>query len=79
MKPAEVDDARDTRLASRLRHVRRGIPLTAFEIAFGSHAVHEVINNIDPAQRSDGYNPRNLPNAISEGMRFRLDPAVDVK
>ena len=31
-----------------------------------------------PAQRSDGYNPRNVRNAIPEGMRFRLDPSVDV-
>lgn len=31
-----------------------------------------------PARRSDGYNPQNLPNRIAEGMRFRLDPAVDI-
>jgi hypothetical protein len=31
-----------------------------------------------PANRSDGYNPRNLPNRIPEGLRFRLDPDVDV-
>jgi hypothetical protein len=31
-----------------------------------------------PAHRSDGYNPKNLPNKIPEGLRFRLDPKVDV-
>lgn len=31
-----------------------------------------------PAGRSDGYNPQKLPNRIPEGIRFRLDPAVDV-
>ena len=32
-----------------------------------------------PANRSDGYNPKNAPNRIPEGLRFRLDPAVDVQ
>jgi hypothetical protein len=31
-----------------------------------------------PANRSDGYNPQNAPNRIPEGLRFRLDPSVDV-
>ena len=31
-----------------------------------------------PANRSDGYNPKHAPNRIPEGLRFRLDPAVDV-
>lgn len=31
-----------------------------------------------PAQRSDGYNPSNAPNRIPEGLRFRLDPSLDV-
>ena len=31
-----------------------------------------------PANRSDGYNPSKLPNRIPEGLRFRLDPTVDV-
>lgn len=31
-----------------------------------------------PAHRSDGKNPNNLPNRIPEGLRFRLDPKVDV-
>lgn len=32
-----------------------------------------------PATRSDGYNPKGEPNRIPEGLRFRLDPAVDVE
>ncbi len=32
-----------------------------------------------PATRSDGYNPKNEPNRIPEGLRFRLDPAVNVE
>ena len=32
-----------------------------------------------PANRSDGYNPQNAPNRIPEGLRFRLDPTVDVQ
>jgi hypothetical protein len=31
-----------------------------------------------PANRSDGYNPQNATNRIPEGLRFRLDPAVNV-
>jgi len=31
-----------------------------------------------PANRSDGYNPQNAANRIPEGLRFRLDPAVNV-
>ncbi len=31
-----------------------------------------------PAHRSDGYNPQNLPNRIPEGLRFRLDPSINV-
>ena len=31
-----------------------------------------------PANRSDGLNPNNAPNRIPEGLRFRLDPTVDV-
>lgn len=32
-----------------------------------------------PASRSDGYNPGKAPNRIPEGLRFRLDPTVDVE
>ena len=31
-----------------------------------------------PANRSDGYNPSRLSNRIPEGLRFRLDPRIDV-
>ncbi|MDI1298245.1 DUF4124 domain-containing protein [Methylotenera sp.] len=31
-----------------------------------------------PAHRSDGLNPNNAANRIPEGMRFRLDPTVNV-
>lgn len=31
-----------------------------------------------PAHRSDGFNPQNAPNRIPEGIRFRLDPSVNV-
>ena len=31
-----------------------------------------------PANRSDGYDPEHLPDRIPEGLRFRLDPNVDV-
>ncbi len=32
-----------------------------------------------PATRSDGWNPDKSPNRIPEGLRFRLDPKVDVE
>ncbi|HEX4635425.1 MAG TPA: hypothetical protein VH189_04535, partial [Rhizomicrobium sp.] len=31
-----------------------------------------------PANRSDGWNPQSAPNRIPEGLRFRLDPTVNV-
>lgn len=31
-----------------------------------------------PAKRSDGANPQKEPNRIPEGLRFRLDPSVNV-
>jgi hypothetical protein len=31
-----------------------------------------------PANRSDGYNPKHMPNRIPEGLRFRLDPRVNI-
>lgn len=31
-----------------------------------------------PANRSDGLNPHKAPNRIPEGLRFRLDPSIDV-
>ncbi len=32
-----------------------------------------------PANRSDGYNPQHTAHRIPEGLRFRLDPKVDVQ
>lgn len=32
-----------------------------------------------PANRSDGYNPKGAPDRIPEGLRFRLDPTLDVE
>lgn len=32
-----------------------------------------------PATRSDGFNPKKEPNRIPEGLRFRLDPTVNVE
>jgi hypothetical protein len=31
-----------------------------------------------PANRSDGFNPLGAPNRIPEGLRFRLDPTIQV-
>lgn len=31
-----------------------------------------------PAKRSDGFNPKGEPNRIPQGLRFRLDPKVNV-
>ncbi|WP_147455933.1 DUF4124 domain-containing protein [Nocardioides mangrovicus] len=31
-----------------------------------------------PAQRSDGWDPSNNPDAVPEGIRFRLDPRVNI-
>lgn len=32
-----------------------------------------------PARRSDGFNPGRLPHRIPEGLRFRLDPTINVE
>lgn len=32
-----------------------------------------------PAKRSDGFNPNRYPNRIPQGLRFRLDPKVNVE
>ena len=31
-----------------------------------------------PAHRSDGWNPKHVPNRIPEGLRFRLDPSINI-
>jgi hypothetical protein len=69
-----------------------GLPFSAGQITvqeLKNGAIHHVIGIalVDaenssvfswPANRSDGYNPQNAPNRIPEGLRFRLDPAVNV-
>jgi len=61
--------------------------ITAAELASGQidHVMGIAIVNADawnvyswPANRSDGYNPNNLPDQIPEGIRLRLDPSVNV-
>ncbi len=61
--------------------------ITAAELASGNidHVMGIAIVNADswnvfswPANRSDGYNPNNAPGQIPEGIRFRLDPAINV-
>ena len=47
--------------------LRIGLPKIAFRTAWSY-----------PAQRSDGKEPTEAPNAIMAGQRFRLDPSVDV-
>ncbi|PPC94346.1 MAG: DUF4124 domain-containing protein [Methylotenera sp.] len=64
-----------------------GGQITAAELSAGviNHAIGIALVDAEkrsifsyPAQRSDGYNPYNLKNRIPEGLRFRLDPAVNV-
>lgn len=64
-----------------------GGQVTAEELLRGEikHAIGIALVDTDhydvvswPATRSDGYNPSRLTNRIPEGLRFRLDPSVDV-
>lgn len=64
-----------------------GGQITAEELSAGviKHAIGIALVDTDaswvvsyPANRSDGYNPKNVPNRIAEGQRFRLDPTIDV-
>ena len=57
--------------------LRRGAIEHVMGIALVDLEKHSVVSW--PATRSDGYNPNNAPNRIPEGLRFRLDPAVDVE
>ena len=69
-----------------------GLPFAAGQVTvqeLKSGAIHHVIGIalVDaekssifswPANRSDGWNPQNVANRIPEGLRFRLDPTVNV-
>lgn len=64
-----------------------GGQITAEELARGEikHAIGIALVDVErfyifswPAHRSDGYNPNKVPNRIPEGLRFRLDPTIDV-
>ena len=64
-----------------------GGQITAEELSRGeiNHAIGIALVEAEdksifswPANRSDGLNPNNAPNRIPEGLRFRLDPSVDV-
>ncbi len=64
-----------------------GGQVTAEELARGEihHAIGISLVEVEaagivswPATRSDGVNPTLLPNRIPEGLRFRLDPSINV-
>lgn len=64
-----------------------GGQITAEELSRGEirHAIGIALVEVEkftiyswPANRSDGYNPYNKPNRIPEGLRFRLNPSVNV-
>lgn len=64
-----------------------GGQITAEELQRGEikHAIGFSLVEVDawnvlswPAKRGDGYNPTNAPNRIPEGLRFRLDPSINV-
>lgn len=57
--------------------LRRGVIDHAMGIALVDAEKYSVVSW--PATRSDGYNPKDEPNRIPEGLRFRLDPSVDVE
>ena len=56
--------------------LQRGEIRHAMGIALVEAAEWKIISW--PATRSDGWNPQHRPDCIPEGLRFRLDPAVDV-
>ena len=65
-----------------------GGQISADELARGEidHALGIALVDLDnwnvvswPANRSDGYNPKHEAHRIPEGLRFRLDPSVDVE
>ncbi len=64
-----------------------GGQITAEELARGEirHAIGISLVDAEhfstfswPAKRSDGYNPSKVANRIPEGLRLRLDPAINV-
>ncbi len=64
-----------------------GGQITAEELARGEikHAIGIALVDAEadgirswPALRSDGLNPAGAPNRIPEGLRFRLDPSINV-
>lgn len=64
-----------------------GGQITAEELQRGEirHAIGIALVDLEqsgifswPANRSDGYNPNHAANRIPEGLRFRLDPNVNV-
>jgi len=64
-----------------------GGQITAEELQRGEikHAIGIALVDVEkfnvvswPATRSDGWNPQNAPNRIPEGLRFRLDPSINV-
>jgi hypothetical protein len=64
-----------------------GGQITAEELARGEirHAIGISLVDAEhfstfswPARRSDGYNPAKIANRIPEGLRLRLDPAINV-
>jgi hypothetical protein len=57
--------------------LRRGAIEHVLGISLVELEHHNVISW--PARRSDGQNPNEEPNRIPEGLRFRLDPSVDVE
>jgi hypothetical protein len=56
--------------------LRRGEIRHAIGIAIPEPEASNVVSW--PAKRSDGWNPKREPNRIPEGLRFRLDPSVNV-